>query len=208
MSLARIRSLTVIGAVALATLLSGCGGATPAANPASSASSAATSESPTPKASPVASTPSPDPEPSAEPKPSSEPKLPTECATLGTEAVRAEAIGDLTLQSDGVGFVRPAPDGATLELGCDWIVGDSTGILLLISTAQPDAVAITAQALLTQGYTCQLSEDFGAEFCSIAGQGPNTEELVVARENVWIYMQTSNRNGRALLSDIVAAIFS
>lgn len=113
----------------------------------------------------------------------------------------------MTLQSDGEGFVRPAPDGATLALGCDWIVGDATGVLLLISTAMPDAVSAAVATLPEQGYTCQVSDDFGADFCVLPGEGTDAEEMIVAREGVWIYMSTVNRNGRALLSEIVQSVF-
>jgi hypothetical protein len=133
--------------------------------------------------------------------------LPTDCAQLGTETTRQETVGDLTLQSNGEGFVRPAPTGATLALGCDWITGDTTGLLLLVSRAEPTAVADALQDLTAEGYTCQPSEDFGTQFCRSPGSGPDTEELVVARDDVWIYASTSNRNARALLSEIVQDIF-
>jgi hypothetical protein len=196
MSAARVRLLSVIGALAAMTLLSGCGGGTPAASPSATASKTATA---TAAPSPSESTPAPSPTASA--------TLPTDCATLGTEPTRSQTIGDLTLQSNGEGFVRPAPAGATLALGCDWIVGDATGMLLLISTAEPAAVTTAAQGLPAQGYTCQVSDDFGADFCDLPGQGADTEEMIVARDGVWIYLSTSNRNGRAFLSDIVSGIF-
>lgn len=113
----------------------------------------------------------------------------------------------MTLQSDGQGFVRPAPEGSTLVLGCDWIVGDATGLLVLISTAAPDAVTAAVATLPEEGYTCQVSDDFGAQFCELPGAGPDTEEFVVARDDVWIYYAPVNRNGRAFLSDIASQIF-
>lgn len=113
----------------------------------------------------------------------------------------------MRLQSNGEGFVRPAPDGATLELGCDWIVGDSTGMLLLISSADAGAVTTAVAALPAQGYTCQASDDFGATYCVLPGSGPDTEETIVARDTVWLYLSTSNRNGRTFLSEIVQDIF-
>lgn len=183
-------ALALLSAVALV----GCGGtSTP------SASSSTTSTTSSPSATPVATVTS---EPTTDPV-----ALPTDCNSLGTAAVRQEAIGDLTLQSDGVGFVRPAPADATLALGCDWIVGDSTGMLLLISTAEPDAVAAAVTTLPGLGYTCGVSDDFGADFCQLEGSAPDTEEMIVAREGVWIYLSTSNRNGRAFLSDIASQIW-
>lgn len=133
--------------------------------------------------------------------------LPTDCTALGSPQTWQETVGDMTLQSDGEGFVRPAPEGATLALGCDWIAGDATGVLLLISTAMPEAVSAAVATLPEQGYTCQVSDDFGADFCVLPGQGTDAEEMIVAREGVWIYMSTVNRNGRALLSEIVQSVF-
>ncbi|MFJ6651999.1 hypothetical protein ACIQLJ_04275 [Microbacterium sp. NPDC091313] len=135
------------------------------------------------------------------------PTLPTSCDTLASPSTRQEAVGDMRLQSDGERFVRPAPEGASLALGCDWIVGDSTGMLLLISTAPEAAVTAAQQALPAAGWSCQTSDDFGAQFCDLPGTGENTEEMIVAREGVWIYLSTSNRNGRAFLSEIATGIF-
>ncbi|WP_322412036.1 hypothetical protein [Microbacterium invictum] len=193
----RPRSLTVIAGAALAlALLAGC-----APEPAPSPTSTATqSESPSESPSESASA-----SPSA--SATSTASIPTECDELGSEASRQEMVGDMTLQSDGQGFVRPAPDGATLVLGCDWIVGDATGLLVLISTATPEAVTAAIATLPEEGYTCQVSDDFGAQFCELPGAGPDTEEIVVARDDVWIYYAPVNRNGRAFLSDIASQIF-
>jgi hypothetical protein len=80
-------------------------------------------------------------------------------------------------------------------------------MLLLISTAEPDAVTAAVEALPEEGYTCQVSDDFGAQFCELPGAGPDTEEMIVARDDVWIYLATVNRNGRAFLSEIVSGVF-
>lgn len=133
--------------------------------------------------------------------------LPTDCSTLATEPTRQEAIGDLTLQSNGEGFVRPVPETSTLALGCDWIVGDSTGMLLLISDVEEsNAVEAALEDLPSVGYTCQYSHDFAAQFCALPGAGPDTEELIISRDHVWIYLSTANRNGRAFLAEIVEGI--
>ncbi|GAA0494260.1 hypothetical protein [Microbacterium aurantiacum] len=162
---------------------------------------------PTPAA-PASATPTSDPEPTTEPDPpASSAVLPTDCGALVSEATRAETVGDMTLQSDGADFVRPAPDGATLALGCDWIVDEASGVLLLISTADDAAVTAGLDALTADGWECQPAEDFGAQFCQVAGGTPETEEVIVAREDVWIYLSSVNRNARAFLSEIVADIF-
>ena len=46
-----------------------------------------------------------------------------------------------------------------------------------------------------------------ASFCQLEGDAPDTEEIVIARDGVWIYLSTSNRNGRAFLSDIATQIW-
>ncbi|WP_314501895.1 hypothetical protein [uncultured Microbacterium sp.] len=196
----RTRTLSMILAAAAVTLaLSGCAGGSggPTASP--------STPTPTPTQTPTATpTPTPTPEPTETVAPAN---LPTDCSTLATPEVRTEAIGDLTLQSDGVGFVRPAPANATLVLGCDWIVGDSTGMLLLISTAAPSDVAAAVTTLPGLGYECSFSDDFGADYCQLEGNAPDTEEMIVARDGVWVYLSTSNRNGRAFLSDIATGIW-
>lgn len=194
-SIIRVSS-AAIAVIAVALVLVGCasGGESP-----TTSHTASTSPSGSPSASP---------EPSSSPSASATVILPTDCTDLATPDTWQAAVGDMTLQSDGDGFVRPAPAGATLALGCDWIVGDATGMLLLISTATPEAVTAAAGDLPAQGYTCQVSDDFGADFCVLPGPGPDTEEMIVARDGVWIYLSTVNRNGRAFLSEIVSSIFS
>lgn len=193
----RTRALsTVVIAAVLAVALSACAGGSggPTASPTATPSSS--------------STPTATPDPTPTETPTLAPaNLPTDCGTLATPDVWNEAVGDLTLQGDGEGFTRPSPENATLVLGCDWIVGDTTGILLLISTAAPDDVAAAVTTLPGLGYTCSVSDDFGADYCELDGGAPDTEELIVARDGVWIYMQTSNRNGRALLSGIATQIW-
>ncbi|PVW06247.1 hypothetical protein DEA06_01510 [Microbacterium sp. Gd 4-13] len=195
----RVTALSVAAAAAV-LLLAGCAGsADPSGSPTLSASPTATSASPTP-------TPTPTPPPTPTPTTSTE-TLPTDCAQLGSAATRAETVGDMTLQSDGAGFIRPAPEGATLALGCDWIVGEGAGVLLLISTAPAANVTAALPGLASEGYTCQAAEDFGAQYCLLPGSGTDTEEAIVARDDVWIYYATVNRNGRALLSEIASGIF-
>src|SRR3546814_1802808 len=114
---AMIRSTSRISAgavaVALAVILTGCGGGSTTAP---STATPSVSEAPDPTPTPF------------ETEHTDAAMLPTDCDTLASDATRAEAVGDMTLQGDGVGFVRPAPAGAELALGCDWIVGDATGM--------------------------------------------------------------------------------
>lgn len=192
-----LSTLLVAGALALA--LSACGGG--AAEPTPSPSTPSATVSPTPTPTPTA-TPT---------ETAAAVTLPTDCATLGTEQSRAAVLDGLDFQGgDYSQFVRPAPANATLALGCDWFVGDATGLLVLISTAAPADVAAAAAALPSDGFSC-TTDDFGAPVCQKTT--PNTQypvdgiETVVAREGVWVYMQTSNLDGTPLLSDIVDGIF-
>lgn len=190
--------------LALATLvLAGCGGSDPTPSVSSEPSaSAEPSTEPEPSVEPP---PTPDPEPTQGPAPIT---LPTDCGALASGPTHAAAVGDMTLQSDGVGFVRPAPDGATLALGCDWIAGEATGMLLLISTADPTAVASAAAAMPADGYSCDFSGAMSAEFCELPGGAAHTEQLIVAREGVWIYLSSVNRDARDFLAEIVSDIFA
>jgi hypothetical protein len=194
----RMRTLSAFAvAAALAAALSGCagGGDGPTASPSTA--------SPTQTA-----TPAPTPTPTETVAPVN---LPTDCSTLGTPGSRAVTIDGLNFQGgDYSQFVRPAPANATLALGCDWFIGDATGMLILISTADAADVAAAAAALPAEGYTC-TTDDFGAPVCQLVT--PNSQypvdgvETILAREGVWVYMQTSNLDGTPLLSDIVDGIF-
>jgi hypothetical protein len=196
----RMRTLSSFAvAAALAAVLAGCagGGDGPTASP--------TTASPTQTATPT-STPTPTPTETV-----AQVNLPTDCSTLGTPESRAVTIDGLNFQGgDYSQFVRPAPANATLVHGCDWFIGDATGLLVLISTADAADVAAAAAALPAEGYTC-TTDDFGAPVCQLVT--PNSQypvdgvETIVAREGVWVYMQTSNLDGTPLLSDIVDGIF-
>ena len=175
----RRRHSLLTGAVAFAAtvvLLAGCAG--PGAGPSASPTSASPTSAPTPTP-----TRTPTPTPTAT---SSAVTLPTDCGQVGSGATRSAAVGDLTLQDNGEGFVRPAPEGATLALGCDWILDEVAGVLLLISTAPAADVEAALPGLSAEGYSCQASDDFGAQFCVAPGSGTDTEEMIVAREGVWI----------------------
>lgn len=197
-----------VALVAAALALTGCAGDTSA--PAETSATETPTTAPATPAAPTTTSAAPTtPSPSPTTTDTVDPILPTDCATLATEPTRQEAIGDLTLQSNGEGFVRPVPETNTLVLGCDWIVGDSTGMLLLISTVDGiEAVAAALEDLPGEGYTCQYSHDLAADFCQKPGAAPDTEELIVARDRVWVYLSTSNRNGRAFLAEIVEGIFA
>ncbi|MFE7845152.1 hypothetical protein ACFUTX_08165 [Microbacterium sp. NPDC057407] len=186
--------LLVVGALAFA--LSACAPTPGAAPTDSSAPTPSASASPT--ATPVAT---PTPEPAA---------LPSDCSEVGTAETRAATVDGLMLQSDGVGFVRPAPSSAKLMLGCGWFAGDATGVMLLISHVDPDEAAEYAATLPSEGYDCTTG-DAGNPVCQKVTPNSDypvdTVETIVSREDVWIYLSTSNVDGDPLLSDLNAAIW-
>lgn len=199
--------IAVAGALLIgaAALLTGCVPEAPSPAP------TATVDSPSataPSASPTGSVSIPTPTPTAAPTaPMADPAaIPASCDDLGTAATRQQTVGGLTAQHAD-GFVRPAPANATTELSCNWIQEESAGVLLLISTASAAEVSTGVDGLTAEGYVCQAAEDFGAPYCVNAGGTAETEDVVVARDGVWIYLETVNVNARAWLSEISSQIF-
>ena len=189
---ALVTALLVAGAS-----LAGCASGTPSAEPTVTVTVTSTPTiAPTPTPTPTAST--------------KTAVVPKDCDAVGTAATRAATVDGMTNQDDGTGFVRPAPDGATLALGCDWIEGDATGILLLISEATPAAVTAAVATLPGLGYTCSTARA-GNPLCTATVQGaqgfPNAVETIYARDNIWIYMSASNIDGGQLLSDLAVQMW-
>jgi len=132
--------------------------------------------------------------------------IPASCDDLGTASSRAETVGDLTAQHAD-GFVRPAPPNATTKLSCNWIQEEAAAVLLIVSTASDADVTAGLESLASEGYQCQPAQDFGAQYCSRSGDAADSEDVIVARNDVWIYLETVNVNARAWLSDIAAQIY-
>ncbi|KAA9110631.1 hypothetical protein [Microbacterium rhizomatis] len=191
----RPRAAAVLIAFAVAAVsLAGCASATPSAAPTVT----------------VTVTPSSTPTPSPTPTVAKTATFPTDCAAVGTAASRKDTVDGMTLQGDGTGFVRPAPDGATLKLGCDWIEGDATGILLLISEATPQSVTTAVAGLTAQGYSCGVARA-GNPLCTKTVPGgmgtPDAVETIYARDNAWIFMSAVNVDGGQLLSDLAVQMW-
>lgn len=131
--------------------------------------------------------------------------VPADCAAVGTAESRADTVDQLTLQGDGVDFVRPVPEGSTLLLGCDWFAGDTTGVLLLISEVDPAAAEAYVATLSDEGYTC-VTGDAGNPVCQLVtpdSQYPvDTVETITSREDIWIYSSATNVDADMLLSDL------
>lgn len=195
----RLAPLAVVAAVATALALSACapsGAPTPTPSPPSASASSTPTETdtPTPAVSPEAG-----------------PSIPEDCGAVGTAATRATTVDQMNLQGDGTGFVRPAPAGAALLLGCDWIVGDATGFLLLINDVDPAAAAAyVATDLPAAGYSCSAGE-IGGQVCTMSTDSSEfpvaTVETIVSRDGVWIYTSATNTNGVQLLAELQEQIW-
>ncbi|MCI9859357.1 hypothetical protein [Microbacterium proteolyticum] len=189
--------LTVAVVLSAVTALPGCSGGGSTPDPSTTVSSAA-----------PAPTPSPSMTPSATPTPSTAASvsIPASCDDLGTAATRQQTVGDLTAQHAD-GFVRPAPTNATTDLSCNWIQEEAAAVLLIISSATAADVESGLASLPAQGYQCRASDDFGAQYCVAPGASTDTEDVVVARDGTWIYLETVNVNARAWLSEIASQVF-
>lgn len=195
--MARSRIAAGIAAGLLALVLSGCGG--------SGSSEPTGTPTPTATATPTATI-SPTPTPTVVPA-----VLPTDCAQVGTAATRAATVDQMTEYGDAAEFTRPVPPGATLALGCNWIAGDATGYLLLISQADAAAAQTYAESTLpADGYTCQVG-DAPAYICTQTLTGTvepvDTLETIYVRDGAWIYQAATNTDGESLLTELVASIW-
>ncbi|WP_292695953.1 MULTISPECIES: hypothetical protein [unclassified Microbacterium] len=192
----RWRSVAAAAALVAIAALAGCvpEQATPVA-----------SESATPTVTVATPTPTPTPTPSETPA-SAAANIPASCDDLGTASSRAETVGGLTAQHAD-GFVRPSPPNATTKLSCNWIQEEAAAVLIIVSTATDADVSTGLQQLASEGYQCQAAQDFGAQYCMRPGDAATSEDVVVARDDVWIYLETVNVNARAWLSDIAAQIY-
>ncbi|UIN31561.1 hypothetical protein [Microbacterium binotii] len=197
-----MRDVKITGSVfmiGLALVLTGCGG-TPDSPPPTRAAAVSTG------------TPTPTPSVTLTPSPQAESvQIPGDCGAVGSAATRAATVDQMTEYGDAAQFTRPAPPGANLALGCNWIVGDATGYLLLISRADADAAQSYAESTLpAEGYSCQVG-DAPAFICTQTLAGTtypvDTVETIYVRDGVWIYQSATNTDGDALLTDLVAAVW-
>lgn len=182
-----------------ALVVTGCGGTPESPPQASAATPSSTAPSPTASATLV---PIPQPQPA---------QIPADCGAVGSVQTRAATVDQMTEYGDAAQFNRPAPPGASLALGCNWIAGDATGYLLLISRADAGAAQTYAESTLPgEGYSCQVG-DAPAFICTQTVAGTtypvDTVETIYVRDGVWIYQSATNTDGEALLTDLVAGIW-
>lgn len=157
-------------------------------------------------------TPAPTPNAAVTPTPEAAPaRIPADCGAVGSATTRSATLDQMTEFADADQFVRPVPPGASLVLGCNWIVGDATGYLLLISRADAAAAQSYAESTLPgDGYSCQVG-DAPAFICTQTTAGTtypvDTVETIYVRDGVWIYQSAANTDGEALLTDLVATVW-
>lgn len=192
----RGKSLAAVAALMTIVGLAGCvpEQATPVASETSTPTVTVATPSPTPTPTPTATS------------ASVAANIPASCDDLGTASSRAETVGGLTAQHAD-GFVRPSPPNATTKLSCNWIQEEAAAVLIIVSTASDADVSSGLAQLTSEGYQCQAAQDFGAQYCTRPGDAASSEDVVVARDDVWIYLETVNVNARAWLSDIAAQIY-
>ncbi|MCL2849850.1 MAG: hypothetical protein FWE61_07390 [Micrococcales bacterium] len=135
--------------------------------------------------------------------------LPTDCAAVGS------ALAGVELYDESADLVQPAPSGASVALGCEWAGGEVAGVTLVVSTASPEAVSDAAGGLADLGFTCDA--DLGGQLCIVTEDAPVSldgidttialQEIVFARNGVWVYVATAETDGQALAREVAAEIF-
>jgi hypothetical protein len=108
------------------------------------------------------------------------------------------------------GLTRPAPASASKSLECSWFAGDTTGgDVLYYSAPAADGQAYVA-VMQANGFTCAAA--LGGTRCDTTtpnSQYPvDTVETTFTRDNVWIYLSTTNVDAAALLPDMVATAWA
>ncbi|MDZ8172286.1 hypothetical protein [Microbacterium xanthum] len=133
--------------------------------------------------------------------------LPAGCDEVGSDASRDAVLADLTLQGDGADFIREAPDSAAYVFGCDWILEEVAGVLLLISDVDAADAAAHVSDLAAQGWTC---EETGDETICTTGDPTAGEPVstIVSRDETWIFVDAYNVDAEPLISDLIAQMWS
>lgn len=192
-----LSAAALAGSLLLAIGMAGCAPEATAPDPTTPTASA-----------PPSPTQTPTPTPTEAPTGAS---IPQSCADVGSPQTREATVDQMVLQSDGTDFVRPAPPSAQLALGCDWIQGEASGVLLLISTTDADDTDDYVSNLPSEGWDCSATE-VDTPICTMstpnAQYGFTTEETILTQDDVWIYLAASNVDGQTLLSDLRTQIFS
>ncbi|MDZ8201996.1 hypothetical protein RZO50_10755 [Microbacterium sp. SSW1-59] len=103
--------------------------------------------------------------------------------------------------------MRKASASAAYGLGCDWILEEVAGVLLLISDVDAADAAAHVSDLAAQGWTC---EETGDETICTTGDPTAGEPVstIVSRDETWIFVDAYNVDAEPLISDLIAQMWS
>ena len=135
--------------------------------------------------------------------------LPADCSAIASAATLATVFADVPSRPAN-GLTRPAPASASKSLECSWFAGDTTGGDVLYYSTTPAAGQAYLAVMQANGFTCAAA--LGGTRCdktSPNSQYPvDTVETTFTRDDVWIYLSTTNVDASALLPDMVATAWA
>ena len=135
--------------------------------------------------------------------------LPVDCSAIASTATLATVFADVPSRPAN-GLTRPAPASASKSLECSWFAGDTTGGDVLYYSTTPAAGQAYLAVMQANGFTCAAA--LGGTRCdktSPNSQYPvDTVETTFTRDDVWIYLSTTNVDASALLPDMVATAWA
>lgn len=153
----------------------------------------------------------PEPTVSSEPTEPSGPAftLPADCDSIASAATLATVFGEVDAV-DPADLTRPAPASAVTELTCSWFAGDVTGGDVIFSAAPAADSAAYLSVVEADGYACtEALEGTRCDKTTTNSEfGTTSVETVFTRDDVWIYIGTSNLEPAPLLPDIVATAWA
>lgn len=159
----------------------------------------------------------PAPEPTAvEPTPSVEPEppgpvfaLPADCDSIASAATLASVFGGVEGR-EPADLTRPAPASASKLLTCSWFTGDTTGGDIIYYEAPAADSAAYLAVMEGDGFTCtEALEGTRCDKTTPSSEFPvDTVETTFTRDDVWIYISTTNLDAGPLLPDLVATAWA
>lgn len=135
--------------------------------------------------------------------------LPADCASIASAATLSTVFG-MVDAVDPADLTRPAPASATKQLSCSWFAGDVTGgDVIYYAAPQADNEAYL-DVVAADGYTCaEALEGTRCDKTTTNSEfGTTGIETVFTRDDVWIYIGTSNLEPAPLLPDLVATAWA
>jgi len=135
--------------------------------------------------------------------------LPASCTAIASASTLSTVFADVPSRPPG-DLVRPAPASAKKLLTCSWFAGDVTGgDVIYYSAAAADDQAYLS-VMTADGYACTAA--LGGTRCDKTtpdSQYPvSAIETTFTRDDVWIYLSTTNVDATSLLPDMVATAWA